>query len=72
MRSRKSERGVSHDYVAQTLHYPDLVRAAKRPHSKRFEKAFSRRRRLAVIAEEKPIESGLSRYSGCRDDAPNQ
>jgi hypothetical protein len=53
---RLTERGVSTDQVARTLRNPDVVRPAKSPRAKRFEKALSKRTRLVVIAEEKPTE----------------
>jgi hypothetical protein len=51
-RRRLAQRGVTESQVAQTLRGPESVRPAKRPDAKRFEKAISRRRRLAVIAIE--------------------
>jgi hypothetical protein len=51
-RRRLAQRGVPESQVAQTLRNPDSVRPAKRPDAKRFEKAISRQRRLAVIAVE--------------------
>jgi hypothetical protein len=55
-RTRQAQRGFTHDHVAQTLRRPDRERPAKGPHAKRFEKAFSKKRRLVVIAEENPSE----------------
>jgi hypothetical protein len=54
--SRMGQRGVSHDHVMQTLRHPDAERPAKSRPAKRFEKAFSARRRLIVIATEKTSE----------------
>lgn len=49
---RMSERGISKKQVEQTIWFPDCVRTANRPGAKRFEKKFSPRRRITVIAEE--------------------
>jgi hypothetical protein len=54
--TRMSQRGVSSDQVAQTLRKPDTERPAKNQNAKRFEKTFSKTKRLSVIAEEKPAE----------------
>jgi len=48
---RLHERGVSEEQVERTLRSPDKVRPARRPGFRRYEKAISTRRRLAVIAE---------------------
>ena len=53
---RMRERGVSHDNVAQTLFQPDAVRPAKTRKAHVFEKALSKRKRLKVVAEERPLE----------------
>ncbi len=49
---RMSRRGISKEQVEQVLLQPDSTRPAKRPGAKRFEKVFSSRRRITVIAEE--------------------
>ena len=49
---RMNERGISKEQVEQTIWFHDCVRNAKRPGAKRFEKRFSPRRRITVIAEE--------------------
>lgn len=49
---RLHQRGVDKSQVAKTLRNPDSERPARRPGATRFEKALSRRRRLAVIAIE--------------------
>ena len=56
--SRMGQRGVfpTMDHVVQTLRHPDAERPAKSRLAKRFEKAFSARRRLIVIATEKTSE----------------
>jgi hypothetical protein len=45
-------RGISRQQVEVVLRRPDAIRRAKISAYKRFEKRISRRRRLAVIAEE--------------------
>jgi hypothetical protein len=50
------QRGVTHDQVAQTLRHPNAEMPAKSRPAKRFEKRFSTKRRLIVIAEEKLSE----------------
>ena len=47
---RLRQRGVDKSQVAKTLRSPDSERPARRPGATRFEKALSKRRRLAVIA----------------------
>lgn len=49
---RMSERGISKEQVEQTIWFHDRVRNANRLGAKRFEKKFSPRRRITVIAEE--------------------
>ena len=49
---RMSERGISKEQVEQTIRFHDGVRNANRPGAKRFEKKFSPKRRIVVIAEE--------------------
>ena len=49
-RRRMGQRGVFDEQVERTVRSPDTVRAAKRTGARRFEKAISRRKRLAVIA----------------------
>jgi hypothetical protein len=53
---RMQERGISRSNVEQTLHNPDTVRPAKNRNARVFEKTLSKRKRLKVIAEEKPLE----------------
>lgn len=48
---RMRERGVSATQIERTLRSPDKERQARRPGARRYEKAISSRRRLAVIAE---------------------
>jgi hypothetical protein len=50
------ERGISPDHVADVLRSPGVEKPAERENAKRYEKALSRKTRLAVIAEERPIE----------------
>jgi hypothetical protein len=50
---RMRQRGVSGEEVEACVAKPDLTRPARAADARRFEKAFSRRRRVAVIAEER-------------------
>ena len=49
---RLQQRSVDKSQVAEILRTPDAERSARRTDATRFEKALSRRRRLAVIAIE--------------------
>ncbi len=53
---RLGERAITKEQVAQTLRHPDAIRPAKSKPARRFERAFSKRKRLVVIAEEKATE----------------
>lgn len=48
---RMSLRGVSREQIERVVRTPDAVRPARRRGAIRLEKAFSARRRLAVVAE---------------------
>jgi hypothetical protein len=49
---RMNHRGVSEDQVEQTIRKPDQQRRANREGGTRFEKRFSRNKRLALIVDE--------------------
>jgi hypothetical protein len=49
---RLQQRSVDKPQIAETLRNPNAERPARRADAKRFEKALSPRRRLAVIAIE--------------------
>lgn len=53
-RRRMAARNVSEAQVATALERPDAVRPARDEHARRYEKAISSSRRLAVIAVASP------------------
>jgi hypothetical protein len=53
---RMMERGVSRELIESVVERPDTSRPARRPGAKRWEKRFSKQRRLAIIAEESATE----------------
>lgn len=50
--ARMEERGISKEQVEKTIRLHDRIRPARRPGAKRFEKKFSPKTTVKVIADE--------------------